>query len=78
MLVKLAVLIGIIYCLYCLYCSYGNIKEKWVDYVLKPYGYVDSGSDPVHYYRRDRYRKPYREGYKFVQSYPYKHNEPLP
>ena len=39
MLIKLAVLVGIIYCLYCLYCSYGKIKEKWVDYVLKPYIY---------------------------------------
>ncbi len=77
MLIKLAVLIGIIYCLYCLYCKF-ILKENWVDYKLDPYGYVKSGDDPVHYYRRDRYRKPYRNGFKFVQSYPYYHAEPLP
>ena len=77
MLIKLAVLLGIIYCLYCLYCRF-NVKENWVDYTLFPYGYVKSGSDPVNYYRRDRYRQPYRNGFKFIQSYPFTHSEPLP
>ena len=62
---------------FCLLCKL-KYFENWVDYVQLPYKYVKEGSDPIHYYRRDRFRKPYRYGTKFQQSYPYSHYEPYP
>lgn len=53
--------------------NHSNYIEGWQDYTLKPYNYVLSGSDPLYFYRYDRYRKPYRCGFKFFQSYPYPH-----
>lgn len=50
-----------------------SYTETWVDYKLKPYDYIYSGRDPLYYYRYDRYRKPYRDGYRFYQSYPIPH-----
>jgi len=47
--------------------------ETWQDYTLKPYNYILSGSDPLYFYRYDRYRRPYRDGFKFYQSYPIPH-----
>lgn len=47
--------------------------EKWQDYTLKPYNYIFSGRDPLYFYRYDRYRRPYRDGFKFYQSYPIPH-----
>lgn len=55
-----------------------QIDEGWEDYRRPPYGYVSTGADPIYYYRRDRYRKPYRWPFRFSQSYPYPHLEPLP
>ena len=79
-LVLLAVMLLIVYCIYCrmFKSTKSPTTEKWVDYKMLPYGSVREGTDPVHYYRRDRYRKPYRYGFKFAQSYPYNHYEPLP
>ena len=48
-------------------------SENWQDYVLKPYNYVLSGRDPLYFYRKDRYRRPYRDGFKFYKSYPIPH-----
>ena len=50
-----------------------EVVENWANYKTPPYNYVDTGRDPLHFYRRDRYRKPYRYPYKFYQSYPYPH-----
>lgn len=50
-----------------------QIFEGWQDYVLFPYNYVLTGRDPTYFYRRDRYRRPYRDGFRFYQSYPYPH-----
>lgn len=47
--------------------------ETWQDYTLKPYNYIFSGRDPLYFYRYDRYRRPYRDGFKFHQSYPVPH-----
>lgn len=47
--------------------------EKWQDYTLKPYNYILSGKDPLYFYRYDRYKRPYRDGFKFYQSYPIPH-----
>lgn len=50
--------------------------ETWQDYTLRPYNYIYSGRDPLYFYRRDRYRKPYRDGFKYYQSYPIPHHTP--
>lgn len=50
-----------------------NTTETWQDYTLQPYNYIYSGSDPLYFYRYDRYRRPYRDGFKFYQSYPIPH-----
>ncbi len=47
--------------------------ENWQDYTLKPYNYIFSGRDPLYFFRYDRYRRPYRDGFKFYQSYPTPH-----
>ena len=74
---KIILILAILFFAYCIYCKF-NVKEGWVDYIQEPYKYVKEGSDPIHFYRRDRYRKPYRHGFKFSQTYPYRHKEPLP
>jgi len=75
------ILLFVLFVLFVLFAAYYfgkfNVKEGWVDYIQKPYKYVREGSDPIHYYRRDRYRKPYRHGFTFNQTYPYQHKEPL-
>lgn len=48
-------------------------KEDWVDYIRAPYNEIESGTDPLQFYRRDRYRKPYRYPFTFYQSYPSPH-----
>ena len=53
--------------------NYFKTLETWQDYIQKPYGYIFSGSDPLYFYRKDRYRRPYRDGFKFYQSYPIPH-----
>ncbi len=50
-----------------------KIMESWQDYTQYPYGYIFSGKDPLYFYRKDRYRRPYRDGYRFYQSYPIPH-----
>tara|TARA_B100000780_G_C21116165_1_gene451603 strand:- start:836 stop:1075 length:240 start_codon:yes stop_codon:yes gene_type:complete len=77
-LVLIFVLLTIAYIVYSNYANIFDSNEGWVDYTQEPYKYVKEGADPIHYYRRDRYRKPYRHGFKFNQSYPYHHKEPLP
>jgi len=52
--------------------------ENWQDYILKPYNYMLSGSDPLYFYRYDRFRRPYRDGFKFYQSYPSPHLSSFP
>lgn len=52
---------------------YFNSRENWTMYQEKPYNYQRIGASPLHFYRRDRYRKPYRYPYKFYSEYPTKH-----
>jgi len=52
---------------------YATFIESWQDYTLRPYNYVYSGKDPLYFYRYDRDRRPYRDGFKFYQSYPIPH-----
>lgn len=48
-----------------------NIKENWESYQQTPLNYIKSGSSPLGFYRRDRYRKPYRYPLKHYESSPY-------
>ncbi len=47
--------------------------ENWEVYKQKPFDYVKTGSEPLTFYERPRYRKPYRYPVQFRQSYPYDH-----
>lgn len=55
-----------------------QLNEGWESYRRPPYGYVSTGADPIYFYRRDLYRKPYRWHLTFSSSYPYPHQQPLP
>lgn len=46
-------------------------QENWEAYKQTPLNYVYSGSSPLMFYRRDRYRKPYRYPLKHYDSSPY-------
>lgn len=50
-----------------------EIKEEWTNYVQSPFDYVKIGSDPINFYIKPTYRKPYGYPYKFRSSYPYDH-----
>ena len=47
--------------------------ENFQMYTQKPFNYKLTGHDPLHFYRRDRYKKPFRHPYKFASSYPINH-----
>ena len=64
-LLVIIIIISIIY----LYSS--NIKENFETYSYGPYNYMDSGSDPLTFYKYPIYRNPYMYPYKFYSSYPY-------
>jgi len=53
-------------------------SEGFVDYTQYPYGYMKTGSDPVYFYRKDRFRKPYDDGFRLYKSYPLPHLEMNP
>ena len=46
------------------------MKEDFAEYKIPPYSYLSTGSNPLHFYRRDRYRKPYRYPFRVFSSYP--------
>lgn len=54
-----------------------NRKEQFQTYILKPFNYVKTGAEPIYFYKRNRYRKPYRWPFKFYSSYPYPNMSPL-
>ncbi len=51
------------------------IEEKFQVYMHTPnvFGEMDTGSDPINFYRYDRYRKPYMWPRKIFSEYPYPH-----
>ena len=51
--------------------------ENWEVYRQKPYGFVKTGSAPLAFYKRPRFRKPYRYPFKINQGYPVNHNTHL-
>jgi hypothetical protein len=75
-IVTLLLLIIILGCI----CAERKLKkvENWEMYRQKPYGYVKTGSAPLAFYERPRYRKPYRYPFTFDQEYPTPHKSHLP
>ena len=75
-IVTLLLLIIILGCI----CAERKLKkvENWEMYRQKPYGYVKTGSAPLTFYERPRYRKPYRYPFTFDQEYPTPHKSHLP
>ena len=47
------------------------IKEAFETYSYGPFNYMDTGSDPLSFYKYPIYRNPYMYPYKFYSSYPY-------
>jgi len=45
--------------------------ENFETYSYGPFNYMDSGSDPLSFYRYPIYRNPFMYPYKFYSSYPY-------
>lgn len=52
-----------------------ELLEKFQVYMHTPnvFGEMDTGSDPINFYRYDRYRKPYMWPRKIFSEYPYPH-----
>tara|TARA_B100001057_G_C22569022_1_gene840404 strand:- start:318 stop:584 length:267 start_codon:yes stop_codon:yes gene_type:complete len=74
-----------------LFCFHNSSKEKqinedftnmnmssWNVYKQNPLGYSKTGKNPMNYYVKIRYRKPYRFPFIFKKSYPYEHYSFLP
>ena len=56
------------------------INEKFIPYQTYPktiYQKWNSGSQPLNYYNYPIYRKPYRTGFVYDQSYPFPHKNSL-
>lgn len=54
-----------------IYLCSKNILEKFETYSYGPFNYMDSGADPLTFYKYPIYRNPYMYPYKFYSSYPY-------
>ena len=63
------IIILIIIAIFYLYRPY--IKESFETYSYGPFNYMDTGSDPLSFYKYPIYRNPYMYPYKFYSSYPY-------
>ena len=50
--------------------SSGRLREDWQDYMRLPFDFISTGSNPMNFYRKDLYRKPYDYPYRFFSSYP--------
>jgi hypothetical protein len=46
-------------------------KENFEIYSYGPFNYMDSGADPLTFYKYPIYRRPYMYPYKFYSSFPY-------
>lgn len=54
-----------------------QIKENLTDYKTLPFGELLNGSDPLTFYRYDKYRKPYRWPVCIQTDHPIRHCSPL-
>ena len=50
-----------------------NLKEEFITYEQPYYNYQNTGRDPLMFYAKPIYRKPYRFPFKFYKSYPIQH-----
>jgi len=66
------IMIFLIILLFSYMCS-KNTLERFETYSYGPFNYMDSGSDPLTFYKYPIYRNPYMYPYKFYSSYPYPH-----
>jgi len=64
------IMIFFIILLFIYLCS-KNVLESFETYSYGPYNYMDSGADPLTFYKYPIYRQPYMYPYKFYSSYPY-------
>ena len=48
-------------------------QENWEVYKQLPYGFIKTGSEPMNYYIRRRFRKPYRFPFQIIKLNPIKH-----
>jgi len=48
-----------------------GFQENWESYQQTPLNYIQTGSSPLAFYTRNRYRKPYRYPLKHDDSSPY-------
>ena len=63
------VIIIILAIIYLYYMNYSI--ENFETYSYGPFNYMDSGSDPLTFYRYPIYRNPFMYPYKFYSTYPY-------
>jgi len=63
-------ILSILIIFFLIYNYSGNITEGWENYEERPFGYVGTGSNPLSFYRKDYFRKPYNWPYVFYKSYP--------
>ena len=54
-----------------LYLTTYKYQENFETYSYGPYNYMDTGADPLTFYKYPIYREPYMFPYKFYSSYPY-------
>lgn len=64
------IMIFLIILLFIYMCS-KNVLESFETYSYGPFNYMDSGADPLTFYKYPIYRNPYMYPYKFYSSYPY-------
>ena len=54
-----------------LYLTTYKYQENFETDSYGPYNYMDTGADPLTFYKYPIYREPYKIPYKFYSSYPY-------
>ena len=58
-----------------LFGAVSDVREDWMNYPITPpyYRYIRNGVDPLRFFRKDRFRKPYRWPFTYYSSYPEPH-----
>lgn len=49
---------------------FSPIREYWSNYMMEPLNYRETGTTPLRFTVRPRYRKPYNFPYMFMTEYP--------
>ena len=70
LVIIILIILAIIY-LYTMNYQERSNYEHFETYSYGPFNYMDSGSDPLTFYRYPIYRNPYMYPYKFYSTYPY-------